>query len=99
MVHQPLKRNSKQSFSQYLGNPIEKILYQSKQATTQLLLQYFYEKQLSKRVCESISRPEPIMASKAKPNPCWIGDRFGRKKTLLMPEYRQDLQDKNNCFY
>jgi len=48
-----------------------------------LAIIYCYGKQLSWRVCEAISRPAPVMASKAKPSPCRIGDCFGRKERSL----------------
>jgi len=35
------------------------------------------------RVYEAISQPAPVMASKAKPSPCQIGDCFGRKERSL----------------
>ena len=51
--------------------------------TTQLLFKDCYGKQLSWRVYEAISRPLPVMNSKAKPSPCRIGDCFGRKERSL----------------
>jgi len=57
--------------------------YFSPFVTTQLLFKDCDEKQLSWRVCEAISRPAPVMAIKAKPSPCRIGDCFGRKERSL----------------
>jgi hypothetical protein len=51
--------------------------------TTQLLFKNCYGKQLSWRVYEAISRPLPVMNSKAKPSPCRIGDCFGSKERSL----------------
>jgi len=51
--------------------------------TTQLLFKDRYGKQLSWRVYEAISRPAPVMSSKAKSSSCRIGDCFGRKEPSL----------------